>query len=204
MLNNNKFLLATNNAHKVEEIRAILHHSGWILDSLASYGDLPEPEENGSTYQDNALIKARHYYGYTQRPCIADDSGLEIDAMDGAPGLHSSRFGGATLPHAEKIAIILDLLRDVPEAKRTARFRCCAVCVGLGQEPIIAERVCEGRIALAPSGVGGFGYDPIFYVEAAKCTMAELDAQRKNSLSHRGQAMRALAALIREFSETAQ
>jgi XTP/dITP diphosphohydrolase len=139
------------------------------------------------------LQKARHYHQLTGRPCLADDSGLEIDALDGAPGLHSSRFGGEETPHEEKIRLVLEALTQVPEERRTARFRCVAVAVGVGPEPLVGEGVCPGRIALAPAGAHGFGYDPIFWVPSEGATMAELPEGRKHQISHRGRAMRALA-----------
>ncbi len=190
-------LLATLNAHKVGEIREILEGSGLSLDSLASYPDVPEAPETGQTYRENALQKARFYHEMTGRPCLADDSGLEIDALDGAPGLHSSRFGGAHTPHSEKMRRVLEALAEVPEDRRTARFRCVAALVGLGPEPLLAEGICEGRIARVPAGCGGFGYDPIFLVPAEGCTMAELPEGRKHQISHRGQAMRSLARLLK-------
>ncbi len=189
-------LLATLNAHKIGEIQEILEGSGLSLESLASFPDIPEAPETGHTYLENALQKARFYHDLTGRPCLADDSGLEIDALDGAPGLFSSRFGGAGTPHSEKIRLVLEALAEVPDSQRTARFKCVAALVGLGPEPLVAEGVCEGRIARAPAGCGGFGYDPIFLVPAEGCTMAELPEGRKHEISHRGQAMRALARLL--------
>lgn len=189
-------LLATGNAHKIGEIQEILQGSGLSLGDLSAHPGLPEPEETADTYLGNALLKARHYHALTGRPCLADDSGLEIDALDGAPGLHSSRFGGADLPHADKIRLVLERMREVPEPRRSARFRCVAVLVGLGPEPLVAEGVCEGRIAHEPAGVGGFGYDPIFLLPEEGCTMAELPPGRKHAISHRGRAMRELVARI--------
>lgn len=159
---------------------------------------MPEAPETGQTYLENALQKARHYHELTGRPCLADDSGLEIDALQGAPGLHSSRYGGAHTPHSEKNRLVLEALARVPEAERTARFRCVAVAVGLGPEPLVAEGVCPGRIAWEPAGCGGFGYDPIFWVPSEGATMAELPEGRKHQISHRGRAMRELARKIRE------
>ncbi len=191
----NKLLIATGNAHKVGEIKQILadYHIDWI--NLADFPGVREAEETGADYKANALIKARCYSEQTGCACIADDSGLEIDALDGAPGLFSNRFGGG-LDQKGKIAMVLDLLKDVPEAKRTARFRCTAVAYGIEPEPIFAEAVCEGRIAFAPAGCGGFGYDPIFFVPDKNCCIAELPAAEKNLISHRGQAMRKLAEKI--------
>lgn len=194
----NKLLLATKNAHKVGEINQILADYKLTLISLGDFPDYPEAPETSDTYIGNALQKAQYYSELTKMPCIADDSGLEIDYLDGAPGLHSSRFGGENLPHAQKIQMVLELLKDVPKAKRSARFRCTAVAWGLTPEPLQFSATCEGLIATAPAGCGGFGYDPIFFTPQFNCTLSELSAQQKNAISHRGQAMRGLARLIAE------
>ncbi|HXE73184.1 MAG TPA: RdgB/HAM1 family non-canonical purine NTP pyrophosphatase [Candidatus Nitrosotenuis sp.] len=191
-----RILLATGNAHKVQEIRDILAGEGLELWDLGRFPGLPEPRESGQSFLDNARIKARHYYHLTGLPTLADDSGLEVDALGGEPGVHSARYGGADLPHSEKIRLILEKLREVPPTERTARFRCVAVLVGEG-EPLVASGVCEGRIAQEPRGEHGFGYDPIFFLPERGCTMAELPPQEKNRISHRAQAMRALAQSLR-------
>ncbi len=167
--------------------------------TLADFDGAPEPEETGSTYQENAAIKAKSGAAFTGEWALADDAGLEIDALDGAPGLYSKRFGGEDLPFPEKMARIFELLEGVPDEKRTARFRCCiALSVPGGEGKIETfEAICEGRISREMSGVGGFGYDPIFLpTDAPGRTMADLSAAEKHSISHRGKVLRELISWL--------
>jgi XTP/dITP diphosphohydrolase len=150
---------------------------------------LTEPEETGASYLENAVLKARYYSQATGLPALADDSGLEVDALDGQPGLYSARFAGHDTPHSFKIQKVLELLGDRPDAERTARFRCVAALVEPGGQPLAAEGVVEGTIARAPAGEGGFGYDPIFWMADHGKTMAELPETTKNRLSHRAKAL---------------
>lgn len=192
-------VVATHNLKKAGEMLTLLGQllPEVTLKTLADYPGAPEPDETGSTYSENARIKAFSAAGHTGEWCIADDAGLEIDAMDGEPGLHSKRFAGEDTPFSEKMAIILDRLQNTPEEDRSARFRCCiAACSPNGE--IILEATCEGRIAREPSGHGGFGYDPIFYLPEMGCTMADLTAEQKHSISHRGKVLRAFAAKVQE------
>ena len=154
--------------------------------TLADFPGAPEPEETGADYEANALIKARSAVTATGEQCIADDAGLEIDALDGAPGLYSKRFGGEDLPFPEKIARILGLLGGVSDTDRTARFRCWVALASPDGREETFEGVCEGRIAKSPSGNGGFGYDPIFYLPELGRTMADLTPGEKHAVSHRG------------------
>jgi XTP/dITP diphosphohydrolase len=170
------------------------------LKTLADYEDAPEPEESGTTYAENATIKAASAASFTGEWSLADDAGLEIEALKGAPGLHSKRFEGEDTPFPQKMARILELLEGVPDAQRTARFRCCISLVdgssqATGNKPqaIVFEATCQGRIAHEPSGAGGFGYDPIFYLPELGCTMADLTADQKHAISHRGKVLRQLA-----------
>lgn len=167
--------------------------------TLADFPDAPEPEESGQTYAENAAIKAVSAAGSTGEWSLADDAGLEIDALGGAPGLHSKRFAGESLPFPEKMKIILDRMRETPESERGARFRCVVALAPAASEvdaqagdPTVFESTCEGRIAFAPSGSGGFGYDPIFYLPDLGCTMADLTAEAKHLVSHRGKVLRLL------------
>lgn len=182
------FVVATGNAHKVQEIRAILREYPVELLSLRDFEVDEEPEEDGATYEANALIKARYYAKATGRPCLADDSGLEVDALDGAPGVISARFAGAETPHSEKIKVVLGHLQGVPDEQRGARFRCVAALVEPGGREVTCEGVCEGRIAHRPSGEHGFGYDPIFLLPERGCTTADLVEEEKNRISHRARA----------------
>lgn len=147
------------------------------------------------------MLKARYYSQATGLPALADDSGLEVDALDGQPGLYSARFAGHDTPHTVKVQKVLELLTEVPEEGRTARFRCVAALVQPGHEsaPLVSEGVVEGSITRAPAGEGGFGYDPIFWMADYQKTMAELPETTKNSLSHRAQA---LLELMRELDWT--
>lgn len=188
-----RLVIATHNRKKAGEMLTILgeRFPGLELRSLADYPGAPEPEETGTTYAENAAIKAESAAAVTGEWCLADDAGLEIDAMDGAPGLYSKRFGGEDLPFPEKIAMILDRLKGVPPEDRGARFRCCVSLAHPGEETRVLEAICEGRIADAPSGNGGFGYDPIFFLPELGRTMADLTATEKHAISHRGKVLRA-------------
>lgn len=191
-----KLVVATHNLKKAGEMLTLLKE-GLPDIQLATLADYPlalEPEETGSTYRENATIKACAAIQATGEWCIADDAGLEIDALNGEPGLYSKRFGGEGTPFTEKMAIILDLMKDVPTERRTARFRCC-VAFGKPGEPVrVIETTCVGRIAGEPSGNGGFGYDPIFFLPEKGCCMADLTADEKHAISHRGKALREFCA----------
>ena len=161
--------------------------------TLADYPGAPEPDETGTTYRENAVIKADSAVKFTGEWCVADDAGLEIDAMNGEPGLYSKRFAGEETPFPEKMRIILERLSEVPPAERRARFRCAVALAIPGQPTEEFEAICEGVIADQPSGGGGFGYDPIFYLTAQGCTMADLTAQQKHGISHRGKVLSQLS-----------
>lgn len=194
-----RILLATRNAHKIEEMRALLDGSGIDLESLEPFPEIPEPDENGDTFAENARIKALAYAAATGLPALADDSGICVDALDGAPGIFSARWAGPGSGAPEWIAKTLTLLDGVPEERRAARY-VCAFCLALPDGRVVAESegTFEGRIALAPSGDGGFGYDPIFLVGPEHVrTAASLTAEAKNALSHRGAAARALLPRLR-------
>lgn len=186
-----RLVIATHNRKKAGEMVTIL--SGRFPElqilTLADFPGAPEPDETGTTYAENAAIKARSALEFTGEWCVADDAGLEIDALDGAPGVYSKRFGGEDLPFPEKIQKILDLLDGLDESKRSARFRCHVALAGPGIELVDFNAICEGRIATEPSGGGGFGYDPIFYLPELGCTMADLTAEQKHQISHRGKVL---------------
>lgn len=169
--------------------------------TLANFEGAPEPDETGTTYAENAAIKANSARDFTGEWCLADDAGLEIDAMGGEPGLYSKRFAGEDTPFPEKMRIILERLKDVPESGRGARFRCCIALADPAGQTTILQATCEGRIATEPSGGGGFGYDPIFYLPDEGCTMADLTAERKNQISHRGQVLGQLALHLETLLE---
>ncbi len=191
-----KVLIATANAHKVEEIREILAGFPLELCDLRDFPAVEPPDETGLTYAENALLKAVFYSKHTGLPALSDDSGLEVDALDGAPGLYSARFGGHDMPHSQKILRVLELLDQQPEKARTARFRCCCTLVNPDTGQTWSEEAtCEGTIALRPNGMLGFGYDPIFQVDSLR-TMAELSAEEKHAISHRGKSLRGLLSQI--------
>lgn len=185
-------VIATANAHKVEEIRQILSDFPLQLKDLRDFPAVEPPPETGSTYAENALLKAKFYASHTGLPALADDSGLEVDALDGAPGLYSARFGGEDMPHSQKILKVLSLLEELSQHPRTARFRCCSTLYDPESGTIwTQEATCEGLIAPEARGEKGFGYDPIFQVDDSR-TMAELSTQEKHQISHRGKSLRGL------------
>lgn len=193
---NYEIVLATNNKHKLQEVREILSPCGIIVYSPRDLNmTVPEPEENGTTYYENALIKAQNLAKYTIFPVIADDSGLEVEAMDNKPGLHSARFATECGGHDKAIQTILDNLKD--KENRKARFICDIVLVNVEDRPLRFEGIVEGEIASTPQGEKGFGYDPIFIsTEANKCYGIMMDKE-KNIYSHRAKALKKLLTYLR-------
>ena len=191
-------VLASGNAGKVREIRELLAEFEIDVRPQNEYS-VPEAEETGLTFVENALIKARNAARVTGLPALADDSGLEVDALDGAPGIYSSRYAGAGANDRDNLEKLLADLEGVPDARRTARFQCLVVFLRHERDatPLICQGTWEGRILRAPRGAGGFGYDPVFFVPNEDRASAELPPELKNRLSHRGQALRALLAALR-------
>ena len=192
-------VLASGNTGKLAELTAILRPLGLALIAQSALG-IDSPPETGATFLDNALIKARHAARVSGLASLADDSGIEVDALDGRPGVRSARFAGEGASDADNLHKLLAELHDVPMEFRQARYHCVIAYVRRHDdpEPIVAHGTWEGRIALAPKGSGGFGYDPIFLPANAHCTAAELDPAAKNEVSHRAQALRAWVATARE------
>ncbi len=190
-----RVVVATANRGKLGELAALLAPLGVDTIAQSSFGIAPPPE-TGTTFLDNALIKARHAARIAGLPAIADDSGLEVDALDGAPGVYSARFAGVAADDAANNAKLLAALETVPQEKRSARYRAVIVLVRAPDDPVplVGEGAWEGRIGTAPSGRGGFGYDPLFIPAGGTGTAAELSPAEKNSRSHRGAALRALIA----------
>ena len=188
-----RLVVATANEGKLAEFRALLADVPFDLTSLGEL-HLPSPEESGASFLANATLKARHAASLSGLAALADDSGLEVDALGGAPGVHSARYAGAQGDDRANNLKLVAALRDVPNNKRQARYRCVLVLVREPSDPapLIAEGVWEGEILDAPRGAGGFGYDAYFYLPALKCTAAELPPETKNRLSHRGTALKAL------------
>lgn len=193
-----KMVLASGNAGKIREIQAILPH--WQIVPQSEF-NVPEADETGLTFVENAIIKARNAAQYSQLPAIADDSGLEVDALQGAPGVISARYAGVGATDQANVDKLLDELQSVPESQRTARFRCVMVLMQHPEDPapVIAEGVWEGVILSAETGGNGFGYDPLFFVPSEGCSSAQLAASVKNRLSHRGQALQALARQVADL-----
>jgi XTP/dITP diphosphohydrolase len=190
-----QIFLASRNPGKLEEITDILSGVPVELVCPSDFEGLPDVDESGSTYFENAVIKAKHYSMGTGLIALADDSGLEVDALGGLPGIRSNRYFGENLPGELKIECLLERLKRHAGEKRTARFRCVAVLMCKERCLLRAEGKVEGEIAMAPAGVGGFGYDPVFFIPEFGCTMAELDSRVKNRISHRAGAM----MKVREF-----
>lgn len=194
-----KFIIASNNKGKVLELDRILNPLGITAVTAASEGiDLGDVEETGTTFAENAYIKAISAYKKSGIPCVADDSGLMVDALGGEPGVYSARYAGENATDEDRINKLLDNMRDVPEGKRTARFISSVCCVIDGDTVITAEETCEGVIGFEPIGEGGFGYDPVFVTDTGK-TFAQLNAEEKDALSHRGKALRSLSRKLKEY-----
>lgn len=196
-----RVVLATGNPGKLRELAAMLSQFDIKVVPQTDYS-VTEAEETGLTFVENAILKARNAARQTGMPAIADDSGLEVDALNGAPGIYSSRFAGKTASDADNVARLLQELKDVPEEKRSARFRCAIVFMRHADDPapLICEGIWPGRILDAPRGTNGFGYDPVFFVPEYGCASAELSAEEKNRLSHRGQALQKLVATLKHDS----
>ncbi len=187
------WVLASNNPGKQRELQGALEPFGIDLQVQGDFG-VPEAEETASTFLENALIKARQAAQQTGRPALADDSGLCVDALAGAPGIHSARFAGPAASDAANVAQLLARLQGVSPARRTAQFFCALVVVARPEDPMpwVATGRWAGRILGEPVGPGGFGYDPVFFVPSMACSAAELDPEVKRRISHRGQALQSL------------
>ncbi len=189
-------VLASSNIGKIKEIQAILAEHLIVPQSVFNVTDA---DETGSTFVENAIIKARHAAFQCKLPAIADDSGLVVDALSGAPGVISARYAGVGASDRDNVQKLLKELEDVPEERRSARFICVMVFLEHAEDPfpVIAQGVWEGQILFQPIGANGFGYDPVFWVPEQQCASAELSAAVKNSLSHRSKALRSLTDLIK-------
>ena len=191
-----KLVFATGNEGKMREIREILGRPGLTILSQKEAGIVSNAEENGTTFEANALIKARAVAAQTDAPVLADDSGLEIDYLNGEPGVYSARYMGEDTPYEIKNQKLLDLLEGVPEEQRTARFVCVIAAVLPDGREFTTRGTIEGIIGYESRGEGGFGYDPIFFVPEFGCSTAELTMEQKNLVSHRGKALRAMKEVL--------
>jgi XTP/dITP diphosphohydrolase len=192
-----KIVLASGNTGKLRELRELFAGSDIELHAQSEFG-IDTPAETGLTFVENAILKARYAAQHTGLPALADDSGLEVDALHGAPGIYSARYAGATASDADNNRKLLDALAQVADAQRTARYQCVIVYLRHAQDPtpLICQGTWQGRIARDYRGDGGFGYDPLFYLPERGCTAAELPPAEKNTVSHRGLAMRLLRAQL--------
>jgi XTP/dITP diphosphohydrolase len=191
--------MASSNPGKLREINQIL--GGLSMEVLPqSEFNVPDAEETGLSFVENAILKARHAASLTGLPAIADDSGLEVDALKGAPGIYSARYSGPGATDKKNLQKVLDELREIPESERSARFQCLMVFMNHAEDPtpLICQGTWEGRILFEPRGEEGFGYDPIFYVPSERCASAELAPEVKNRLSHRGQALQQLLTALQQ------
>jgi len=195
-----QLVLATRNAKKLAELDRLLAGAGLDVEILGSdaFGDLPEIEETGSTFAENSLIKARAVSTHTGLIAIADDSGLCVDALDGQPGIYSARWAGEGATDESNLDLVLEQIRDVEPAHRTAHFACAAALVLPSGEEYVVHGQVNGVLLTQRRGEGGFGYDPIFLPDGFDATTAEMTPEQKDAISHRGQAMRALVPVIQE------
>lgn len=193
-----RIVLATKNKGKIKEMRELLAPMNIEVLSLADFSPVDDAKENGVTFAENAMLKARYYFAHTGTPCLADDSGLEVDALGGRPGVYSARYSGEDATDAANNVKVLREMEGIEKDKRTARFRCAMALVGEGIE-LTTDGTCEGALLTEERGQGGFGYDPIFYVPKFDRTLAEMSSEEKNSISHRGAAVRKMADLIAEM-----
>lgn len=196
-----KIVIASSNKGKIAELKAALAGLPLKVLDLSHFGQLAEPEETGKTFAENALLKAKYYAEKMHNACLADDSGLEVDALDGAPGVFSARYAGPDGGVAECNAKLLKELDNVEDASRTARFRCVLAFVDEDRSVLLADGTCEGMILRQARGQEGFGYDPLFYVPEIGKTLAEVSLAEKNLLSHRGQAVRSMVAKLADYLE---
>ena len=192
---NKKIVLATGNQDKVKEIVEILKNLDIELLTLENFPGVPEVVEDGKTLEENARKKARVISEFTKLPAVSDDTGLEVEYLNGAPGVYSGRYSGENATYADNVKKLLDDLENVPPGKRQARFRCAVVLYSENGAQIV-EGICEGEITDQPRGNGGFGYDPIFFVPEYDCTFAEMDLNLKNRISHRAKAFLKLRNLL--------
>ena len=197
-----EIILATNNQNKVREMKQKLEPFNINVLSQKEAGINIDVEETGETFKDNSQIKAEAIFNLLKKPVIADDSGLCIDALDGAPGVHSHRFAGEDASDLDRINIVLDKLKDVPTDKRTARFKCCVCFIYENGEEHFFEDTAEGIIGLEPSGTNGFGFDPIFHYEGDIRSFAEYSPEEKNKVSHRGKAVAQFIKFISNLNDT--
>ncbi|MFT7460148.1 MAG: XTP/dITP diphosphohydrolase [Planctomycetota bacterium] len=193
MAQTKQIVIASNNAGKLKEIKSLLSGMNIAIVPQSEFG-VSDADECGLSFVENAIIKARHAASLTKLPCIADDSGIEVDLLDGKPGIHSARFAGIGASDEENLRLLLNEIKKFGNQQVSARFQCVMVYLRHAKDPtpLIAQGTWQGHIVAEPRGKNGFGYDPVFYVPSHACTSAELPADIKNNISHRGQALHLL------------
>ncbi|MBX9705576.1 MAG: RdgB/HAM1 family non-canonical purine NTP pyrophosphatase [Gammaproteobacteria bacterium] len=198
-----KIVLASSNSGKLREFEALFQGTGWQIVPQGQY-QVSDAEEIGLTFIENALLKARHASQVTGLPAIADDSGVVVDALGGAPGIYSARYAGTHGDREANCAKLLTAMADVPQGQRHARFYCCLVYLRNAQDPmpLIAQATLEGEIVTTPRGENGYGYDPLLWLPERGCTVAELSATEKNQISHRGKALQQLLQLMQKTTQS--
>lgn len=194
-----EIVLATRNSDKIREIKDALKGTGFKFLTFSDFPSFPSPEEKGKTFRENALLKAEEVARFTGKIALSDDSGLEVDALGGAPGIYSSRFAGENVSYEDNNKKLLSLLKGIPEEKRGATFRCVIALAKPDKKRITVEGVCRGKIAEYPRGEDGFGYDPVFVPEGYSKTFAEISLEEKNRISHRAKALRKAREVLEEF-----
>lgn len=196
-----KVVIASRNEHKIDEMRRILNEAGLSLDfvGIQEFPDLPDVDETGETFAENALLKAREICAFTGLPAVADDSGLCVDALGGMPGIFSARWSGTHGNDLANLQLLLAQISHVASDRRTASFRCAAAIVTPGGVEKVVEGVMAGRLIDTPRGANGFGYDPIFVADGYSITTAEMDSASKDAISHRGRAIAALAPTLSQL-----
>ena len=194
-----KVVVATKNAGKVAEIAAALASLSVTVQSVGDFGNIPEPEETGVTFTDNALLKASYYAEKTGQPCLADDSGLEVDSLHGEPGVYSARYAGEGATDDDNNQKLLAAIAQYPPTERTARFRCVLAFCDPHGETFTVDGTCDGVILHCLQGSGGFGYDPLFYMIEYGKTLAQMSVAEKNSVSHRGKALAVMTARLKAY-----
>ena len=197
-----RLIFATGNEHKMKEIREILDESKYEIVSMKEAGVDIDIVEDGTTFEENALIKAKAVMKVTGQLTLADDSGLEIDALNGEPGIYSARYMGEETSYHIKNANLIERLTGVPDGKRTARFVCCVAAAFPDRKTEVVRGTIEGRIGYKEEGENGFGYDPIFYVPEYGCTTASMSSETKNAISHRGKALQLIKPVIGAYLDT--
>lgn len=192
-------LIGSGNADKRAELEHLMQGSSWTVKSLSDFDDIEEPEETEDTFEGNALLKARYYGGRFGVACVADDSGIEVDALNGAPGVYSARYAGESCSYADNNTKLLKELDGLPIEKRGARFVSCAAFVDVNGTEHVELGTVNGTVADSVAGGQGFGYDPIFYPKGSNKTFGEYTKEEKAAVSHRGQSFRAMCAFLREY-----